>query len=155
MEGVATTAPHAAQGHRIRTAMVAAGLTVAALTNVLEAVSRQSVDRWALGETSPQYWRRPALARALGVPYHFIFIPEETAEELSRGARRLLLTAHHLRGGGPEHFYVETGPADRTDGDWLAKLWLAEDNGAEHGRRLWHLTGAGEDVLAIVRGEQR
>jgi DNA-binding XRE family transcriptional regulator len=116
-------------------------------------VGPSTISNWERGETQPLYWLRPKLAAAVGVHFHKLFVPEEVAAGLLLGPRRLLLTAHYLRGSHTD-LYVETGRGvERTNALWLLKLWLVEDNGNDVRRRsrLWHLTGPGEDVLSVLK----
>lgn len=148
-------ARHAAQGTRIRTARHVAGLTETELATQLGSVSPATVSRWERGETQPLYWLRPKLARVLGTPFHRLFVPEEVAAHMLNGPRRLLLTAHRLRGHS-EDWYVETGRGrERTNANWLAKDWLVEDAGpGPRKSRLWLLTLPGLDVLDVLKREE-
>ena len=156
MTEVALPARHATQGARIRAARIAAGMTEAGLADALEGGSATAVAKWELGQSQPHYWLRPKLCLVLRVPYFRVFVPEEVANSLLIGPRRLLLSAHHLRGHS-ENWYVETGRgAERTNANWLAKDWLIEDagQGPRRGFRLWQLTLPGLDVLDCLKAEQ-
>jgi transcriptional regulator with XRE-family HTH domain len=155
MTEVTLPARHADQGARLHAARIAAGLTESELASQLDSTTTSSVSNWERGHSQPLYWLRPKVATVLGVPYHRLFIPEEVADGLLIGPRRLLLTAHHLHRHA-DRWYVETGRgAERTNAQWLAKDWLVEDAGpGVRKSRIWQLTLPGEDVLDVLRADQ-
>lgn len=144
--------PHVALGERIRLARRAKGWTETQLAaHPALDVSPRIVSRWESGETQPRGRLRRDLAVALDVHYHVLFLPESVAETLTSAQRRLLLSARHRARGG-DHLYLATiGSSATATAQWLAHLYLVEDNGPEDAIRLWHLTGPGEDVLAILQ----
>ncbi len=129
--------------------------------DLVEAIGRQytslaALSRWESGERDPLYENRRRLVAALALPYHRIFVPEDVASHLPREARRLFLTAHYLPGSAP-NLYVEVegkGP-DRAHALTLASLCLVDDTGFDpkRRRRLWHVTGPGEETLGVLRDE--
>lgn len=147
---------HAAQAARLHAARLARGLTERALVDALgrDHTSPAALSRWEHGDREPMGENRRRLAAALGVPFHKLFVPEETAAKLMRGPRRLLLTAHGLP-GSTGHLYVEVAGrgADRANAIHLTEYCLVDDTGYDPKRRthLWHVTFAGEDVLEVLR----
>jgi len=142
-------------GERIRRARTASGLTETALAARLD-VDQSTVSKWERGEIQPLGLRRRELARALGVHYHALFIPEEVEEQLTPDERRLLLTARRYRGG--DALYVRCDRSDRA-ASRLRLFWLLEDAGNDprrlaDGRRLYFVTGPGEDVLLILQADE-
>ena len=144
-------------GDRIRRARLASGLTEDALAEVLD-LDQTTISKWERGDIQPLGHRRRELARALSVHYHALFIPEEVEAQLTPDERRLLLTARRYRGG--DALYIRCDRSDRA-ASRLRLLWLIEDAGNDprrrplgDTRRLFFVTGPGEDVLLILQADE-
>ena len=118
-------------------------------------VARITVRRWESGATEPVAEKRPRLAAALEVPYHRLFVPEETAHRLWDNHRALMLSAKRIVRGGNGYYARVNGETPWTthDASVLYALWLVERFTRE--RDTWKLTGPGEDVATVLRGWER
>lgn len=113
-------------------------------------VNERTVRSWERGETQPLGFRRPHLATLFGIHYHRLFIPEEIVLRLHGTEQRLLLLAKRIVRGG-NALWVPYNSETRRAVVGLGMLWLTQ--AAPTRPEYWRLTGSGEDVLALLKGE--
>jgi transcriptional regulator with XRE-family HTH domain len=138
---------------RLRAARTALDMSVQQLADRCDGVTVDVVRRWERGRTEPAGKQRALVARALNVPYHKLFVPEEVADKLNPIERTLLLSARRVVRGGERRYVDVTFPVQRRAVDTLVQLWLVEHKSQLYGGTLdgdrYVLTGPGDDVLHV------